>query len=92
MKLAELKIKFEELTSEITKDNFPLYYDKFTSEVILYRSSGGLGKPLYKILIEIHKVYEEDDCKDEILMEIMNRITGYCSPHLRISFSDLEND
>lgn len=92
MKLEELKSKLEKLTLEITEENFTLYYSKFTKELINYRDSGGLGKPLYEALREIHKIYEEDDYKDEVLVDIMNRMTGYTSSHLRIPFSDLEKE
>lgn len=90
MNLEEIQNRLEVLTSEITKENFGQYIDKIAAEIMQYRSSGGLGKPLHEFFMKLCILNEKDEIKDEVLGEIFCRLEGFCPEKDAILFDDIE--
>jgi hypothetical protein len=90
MDLEELKNRLEVLISEINKENLGLYIDKIAAEIMQYRSSGGLGKPLHEFFFKLCILNEKDESKDEVLGEIFCRLEGFCSADKELLFDDIE--
>jgi len=60
----------------------------FTSEMIEvlieYKNSGGQQENA-KIFVErLRTCFVDNECKDDIVLEILDIITGWCNPKLRI--------
>jgi hypothetical protein len=90
MDLEVIKNRLEVLISEINKENLGMYIDKIAAEIMQYRSSGGLGKPLHEFFFELCILNEKDESKDEVLGEIFCRLEGFCSEKDAILFDDME--
>ncbi len=82
--------ELRKLALEITKENFQSYYDKMSDVVLRYRETGARGKPLHEFVFALWKELDDNDVKDEVLGETMNRMVGYCGPSYGTIFWDYD--
>ena len=47
-------------------------------------SQGESQESVYKVLIELRNDFLHDESKEDLILEIMDIVTGYCSPHVKV--------
>lgn len=93
MELEQAKTELRKLIMEVNAENSSEYYDKIGAVIKAYRAEGGLGKPIYKFLLELDKEFGSiDGRKEEHLIDITNRIIGFAPSFRRIVFPDYDED
>ena len=91
MDLEQLQTELERLIKEVTSDNFQAYYGRFEQAILAYRNTGAPGRPVYEHLLKLDRKYSDvNQWKDEILLDIMNRISGFAPPFRKIIFDDFD--
>jgi len=75
----KLKDELIQYLDEVVKNNFKDKYDGIIDIVLKYRD---LGMTKDEVLIVINDVgqIEMDDYKEDVFLELSNRLYGYCTP------------
>jgi hypothetical protein len=77
--IKKLRAEVLEFLLSVNKDNFGLKYDELVAIVVSYK--GEIDKDIAdKLLSEIYQTEDLDEYQKEVVMEICNRLIGYCSP------------
>ena len=90
MSFETLKIQLRELCSEIKRENFYSYYEKFAHLIREYRANGGKGKVVHDYLVELAKEYSEEVFIEEVLVDTLNRLVAFCRPSRYLLFEDFD--
>jgi len=90
MTFESLQTQLQELCSEIKRENFNSYYEKFAHLIREYRANGGKGKILHDYLVELAKEYSEEVFIEEILLDTLNRLVAFCPPSRYLLFEDFD--
>lgn len=87
MNLEETRIELRKLIIEVNASNSSQYYERFGAVVRAYRDAGGSLILLQNLINELDEEFGDiDQWKEEHIIEISNRISGYASPNDRIEF------
>ncbi|MDJ1473700.1 hypothetical protein QNI19_38580 [Cytophagaceae bacterium DM2B3-1] len=87
----ELANKILLLLQEITKDNFYRYYSEIEKVILPYKDEGLTKEDVLEVLNDCVKEkrylkIDLDDYQEEVVVEIVNCLTGFCPPHRRIDW------
>lgn len=92
MIIEKLIAHFKETILTVTADNQFVVFDSLESEIRLYHEKGGIGKGLYEFLWAEYPKFDDNEEKQNIVGDIMNKISGHCPNNQMITFNDIDFD
>ena len=87
MTLDQIQVTLKELLTKTNRSNYQEGIDLLDNMVIKYAGLGGDKKKLEQFLLEEYDNVDGEEYKEELIGEILSRLSDYCSPCLRYSFS-----
>lgn len=86
MQFTNLKIKLKTILNELTLENYPDCYEEFLEPIREYAAVGGEKDKVLAFLRALDSEFQDNELKEDIILEASNRITGYCSAWKAIHF------
>ncbi len=77
--LSSLKNEIQDYIEIINKDNYANSYEGLISIIEKYKNKGATKNQVAKIITQELNSSNLDDPKEEVLIEISNRIHGFCT-------------
>lgn len=58
--------------------------NSFDEILIRFKDQGGSQQDAYRICEQLRKHYEETEILEDKILDVMDVVSGYCSPHYKI--------